>query len=163
MVEIAQTFADSERYLEAARDFRLPFWDYYVPRGYETVFPGVTMGRDETNGQLLNLEHLTFTDKATGKQIKAADLEVKTAKADKDGNLHSVELLVSTKYPYDFGIPQIFMLEKVMIHLPPHGKVKLDQNPLRTFWFPNNYEIPESHWKSMGMKVSQGKVFERPE
>ena len=160
MVEIAQTFADSERYLLAARDFRLPFWDYYLPRGYETVFPGVTMGQDKTTGQLLDLEDLKFNATATGKEIKAADVEVKTIKVDQNGKHHNVEVLVSTKHPYDFGIPQILMLEKVMIHLPPHGKVKLDHNPLRTFWFPNNDEIPESQWKFMGLQVSHTRYFE---
>ena len=158
MVEIAQTFADSERYLKAARDFRLPFWDYYLPRGYETVFPGVTIGQDQKTGEFVNVEDVAI--KASGKPINLADVEAKRIALDQeDGTHHDVELLVSTKYPYDFGIPQILMLEKVMIHLPPHGKVKLDQNPLRSFWFPNNYEIPESHWKFMGMKVSQTGIF----
>ena len=163
MVEIAQAFADSERYLSAARDFRLPFWDYYLPRSYETVFPGVTMGRDQENGQLMNLEDVTITDRVTGKQINAADVEIKTVKVDNEGRHHDVEVLVSTKYPYDFGIPQILMLEKVMIQLPPHGRVKLDHNPLRTFWFPNNNEIPDSQWKFMGMKVSQSNISEPPQ
>ena len=162
MVEIAQTFADAERYLRAVRDFRLPFWDYYLPRGYETVFPGVTMGQDQENGQLMNLEDVIITDRATGKQINAADVKIKTVKVDQKGRHHNVEVLVSTKYPYDFGIPQILMLEKVMVQLPPHGRVKLDHNPLRTFWFPNKNEIPDSQWKFMGMEVSQGYFLESP-
>ena len=44
MVEIAKTFADSKKYLNAAQDFRLPFWDFYRPRSYDTTFPGVTLG-----------------------------------------------------------------------------------------------------------------------
>lgn len=153
MVEIAETFADSEKYLKAAKSFRLPYWDYYLPRSYKTVFPGVTMGQDKTTGEFLNLEDVTIKDRVTGEPIKAADVKVETAKVDRN---HEVKLLASTSYPFDFGIPQVFMLEKLMMRLPPHGNVKLDHNPLRTFWFPTNYEIPESHWKFMQMNVSQG-------
>ena len=159
MVEIAQTFTDSERYLRAARDFRLPFWDYYLPRGYETIFPGFTIGQVKKTGEFINYEDVIIADRTTQKRINAADMKIKTVKEDEDEKKQlDVELLVSTEHPYDFGIPQIFMLEKVMLHLPPNGKVKLDHNPLRTFWFPNNNEIPESQWNYMGMKVSQGNI-----
>ena len=142
MVEIAQNFADSERYLKAARDFRLPFWDYYLPRGYETVFPGVTIGQDQKTGEFVNFEDVAM--KASGKPINLADVEAKRIALDQeDGTHHDVELLVSTKYPYDFGIPQILMLEKVMIHLPPHGKVKLDQNPYVLSGSPTTMRFPK--------------------
>lgn len=159
MVEIAQTFADSERFLNAAQDFRLPYWDYYLPRDYEAVFPGVTIGRDEVTGDFLNLEDVKFRDRTTKKQISAADVDVKTAEVDDEGKYHNVTVLTSTKFAYDFGIPQILMLEKVMMRLPD-GKVKLEYNPLRTFWFPNNKEIPESHWEYMGMTVSLVRISE---
>ncbi len=144
MVEIAQNFANSEKYLKEAQSFRLPYWDYYRPRSYETVFPGITMGQERRTGafvsmEFLDLEDVNVIDPVTGKQINSV----------------GVEVLNSTKYSYDFGIPQIFMLEKVMTRLPPHGNVKLEHNPLRTFWFPTNDEIPESHWKSMKLDVSQ--------
>lgn len=159
MVEIAQTFADSERYLNAAQDFRLPYWDYHLPRGYEAVFPGVTLGQDKYTGEFLNLEDVTIDYRTTGKQISDADVDVRTVKKDDKGNHHDVDVLTSTKFPYDFGIPQILMLEKVMMRLP-NGKVKFEYNPLRTFWFPNNEEIPESHWESMGMTVSLLRISE---
>lgn len=159
MVEIAQTFADSERYLNAAQDFRLPYWDYHLPRGYEAVFPGVTMGRDRKTGEFLNLEDVTIDYRTTGEQISDADVDVKKIKVDEEGNHHHIEVLTSTKFSYDFGIPQILMLEKVMMRLP-NGKVKFEYNPLRTFWFPNNEEIPESHWEKMGMTVSLVRISE---
>ena len=148
MVEIAQKFANSEKYLKEAQSFRLPYWDYYWPRSYETVFPGITMGHNISTGAFVSmkfedLKNVNVIDPVTGKQINSV----------------GVEVLNSTKYPYDFGIPQIFMLEKVMTRLPPHGNVKLEHNPLRTFWFPTNDEIPESHWKSMLLNVSRVGIF----
>lgn len=154
MMEVAQTFEDSEKYVKAAQEFRLPYWDYYRPRSYETVFPGVTMGKDRNTGELLNLEDTTFTNKDTGKSITMKDVKIETKQNFEDGKAHSVEPFVSTEYPYDFGMPQIFMLERVMMRLPPHDKLKLEHNPLRTFWFPNNDEIPGEQWNLMGMKAS---------
>lgn len=175
MVEIARKFTDSEKYLKAAQSFRLPYWDYYRPRSYETVFPGVTMGRNKGTGQFVNLEDVRILDRVTGKQITSADVVTKTVRVDEHGRPYDVEILNSTNYPYDFGIPQIFMLEKVMMRLPPTTKVKvdedpnvkldhdpkpkLDHNPLRTFWFPINNEIPECHWDSVKLKVSQSELF----
>ena len=89
----------------------------------------------------------------TGKAINLTDLNVKT----KEG--HPVNILASTQYPYDFGIPQIFLLEKVMMRVAPDYKPKLDHNPLRTFWFPTNGEIPEADWKLMHIGVSYSKVL----
>lgn len=59
----------------------------------------------------------------------------------------------STAYPFDFGAPQIFTLEKVMLHMP-NGKVKLEYKPLSTFWFPLGNVIPEKKWDAMKMPVS---------
>ncbi|KXJ86569.1 hypothetical protein Micbo1qcDRAFT_208983 [Microdochium bolleyi] len=39
---------DKQRYTAAARHFRLPYWDYYRPRGYEVTFLGVTDGSSTT-------------------------------------------------------------------------------------------------------------------
>lgn len=127
MREIALEFTDQEKHLKAAEEFRLPYWDYYRPRGYEAVFPGVV---DERK---------------------------------------------STSYPFDFGAPQIFMLEKVLLRLPPHGDAKFEYNPLRTFWFPPK-ALSEDEWDSMEMRVSvlantqvfklnlylEGEILERP-
>jgi len=43
MRDIAETFPEASKsaYREAAQQFRLPYWDYYRPRGEHTVFPGV--------------------------------------------------------------------------------------------------------------------------
>lgn len=34
--------------MDAAKQFRLPYWDYYRPRGYQTTFPGVSKGKTTT-------------------------------------------------------------------------------------------------------------------
>lgn len=47
MIEIAESYTkttDRERYLKAAKDFRLPYFDYFRPRGGRVTFPGVTQG-----------------------------------------------------------------------------------------------------------------------
>jgi len=41
MLEIAGKFKDTKRWTEAAKKFRLPYWDYYRPRGGKSTFPGV--------------------------------------------------------------------------------------------------------------------------
>ena len=117
------------------------------------------MDQNEISGDFMNLENVTITDPTTGKQISAADVDVKTVKVDKEGKHHNVNVLMSTEFAYDFRIPQILMLEKMMMRLPD-GNVKFEYNPLRTFWFPNNKKIPESHWEKMDMTVSLGRVPE---
>lgn len=42
------TAAEKQAYANAAKQFRLPFWDYYRPRGYQTTFPGVADGQKKT-------------------------------------------------------------------------------------------------------------------
>jgi len=46
MVEIAQKYdpPHRERYLKAAKEFRLPYLDYFRPRGGEVTFPGRRVG-----------------------------------------------------------------------------------------------------------------------
>lgn len=47
MVDLAEKWdsaADKKRYGEAAMRFRLPYWDYYRPRGGKVTFPGVVDG-----------------------------------------------------------------------------------------------------------------------
>ena len=43
MTEIVESFTEpfKSQYREAALRFRLPYWDYYRPRGYDATFPGV--------------------------------------------------------------------------------------------------------------------------
>ncbi|KAF4334818.1 tyrosinase precursor (monophenol monooxygenase) [Fusarium beomiforme] len=40
---------DKKKYIAAAKQFRLPYWDYYRPRGYEVTFPGVVDGNTTTS------------------------------------------------------------------------------------------------------------------
>ncbi|KAI9719091.1 MAG: hypothetical protein M1812_003721 [Candelaria pacifica] len=42
MLEIAKRFKDSKTHIEAAEEFRLPYWDYFRPRAGGAEFPGVT-------------------------------------------------------------------------------------------------------------------------
>lgn len=40
--------AEKQKYADAAKQFRLPYWDYYRPRDYQTTFPGVFDGQTTT-------------------------------------------------------------------------------------------------------------------
>jgi tyrosinase len=46
MHEVAKLYDEPYRtqYTQAAHRFRLPFWDYYRPRGGEVTFPGIVKG-----------------------------------------------------------------------------------------------------------------------
>ena len=105
MHEIAKTFSNSPKYRETAQKFRLPFWDYFRPRGNDAIFPGIT----GPNG--------------------------------------------TAKFDYDFSIPQILTLQKVMIRVPPNDDIKLEHNPLRTFWFPVKGGIKERDWSNLRLLV----------
>ncbi|KAF5586322.1 tyrosinase precursor (monophenol monooxygenase) [Fusarium pseudocircinatum] len=56
VANVAERFSKSDipeeqkkKYLAAAQQFRLPYWDYYRPRSYtKTTFPGVTNPKDGT-------------------------------------------------------------------------------------------------------------------
>lgn len=56
VANVAKRFSESDipdeqkkKYLDAAQQFRLPYWDYYRPRAYtKTTFPGVTNPDDGT-------------------------------------------------------------------------------------------------------------------
>lgn len=50
MVDIANTYNQPhrERYLSACKEFRLPYMDYFRPRGGKVEFPGVVNGRQGT-------------------------------------------------------------------------------------------------------------------
>lgn len=43
------TEEDKKKYAAAAKEFRLPYWDYYRPRGYEVTIPGVVDGTTTTS------------------------------------------------------------------------------------------------------------------
>lgn len=47
MTSIAETFpgANKQTYRDAAKKFRLPYWDYYRPRGGKVTFPGIFNGQ----------------------------------------------------------------------------------------------------------------------
>jgi tyrosinase len=52
MVQVAQSYTDAKDksiYLDAVQKFRLPYWDYYRPRDFESNFPGVVKNREDTN------------------------------------------------------------------------------------------------------------------
>ncbi|KAF5719305.1 tyrosinase precursor (monophenol monooxygenase) [Fusarium globosum] len=56
VANVAKRFSESnipdeqkKKYLEAAKQFRLPYWDYYRPRAYtKPTFPGITNPKDGT-------------------------------------------------------------------------------------------------------------------
>jgi tyrosinase len=49
MVDIAQAYDPPyrQRYLDAAKSFRLPYLDYFRPRGGEVTFPGQSLNDDD--------------------------------------------------------------------------------------------------------------------
>ena len=49
MLEIAENFPNPQKYRDAAQRFRLPYWDYYRPRGNKADFPGVRLGKGRTS------------------------------------------------------------------------------------------------------------------
>jgi hypothetical protein len=40
---------DKKKYIAAAKNFRLPYWDYYRPRDYTVTIPGVVDGNTTTS------------------------------------------------------------------------------------------------------------------
>jgi tyrosinase len=51
-----------------------------------------------------------------------------------------------TSFPYDFSIPQIFTMPKIMIRTPKEDKLEPYDNPLFNFAFPKG-AIPDGDWK----------------
>ena len=103
MLDIAEQFpgANKQTYRDAAKEFRLPYWDYYRPRGKTATFPGVV-------------------DKGT------------------------------TSFKYDFSVPQIFTVDKIMLKTPTKNQLTLSSNPLHLFNFPETGGIPVNEWKIIG-------------
>ena len=107
IVEIVERFPEGSKpkYRQAAQKFRLPYLDYYRPRGRRTtVFPGVRPGG-------------------------------------------------STSFNYDFSVPQIFLLEQVMVRTPPRDELTLFPNPLNSYRFPAQGSIPPNQWSIVGADV----------
>ena len=99
MTDLAETFpeANKQTYRDAAKKFRLPYWDYYRPRGKTATFPGVV-----NNG--------------------------------------------TTSFKYDFSVPQIFTVGKIMLKTPEKNQLTSQDNPLHLFSFPKVGSIPANQW-----------------
>lgn len=116
MLVIASKFQEPDTYVQAVRDFRLPFWDYLRPRGGNTRFPGV--------------------------------------KDDKYG---------TTGYGWDFSIPYVLEVEKVMVYMPfdtdkperSENELQEMDNPLFKFSFPKSDGIKDQEWTSLGFTASR--------
>lgn len=116
MLAIAQKFKEPNKYVQAVRDFRLPFWDYLRPRGGNTRFPGV-------------------------KDVKYG----------------------TTGYGWDFSIPYILEVEKVMVYMPfdkdnperSENELQEMDNPLFKFAFPKSDGISDTEWKALHFQASE--------
>jgi tyrosinase len=60
----------------------------------------------------------------------------------------------TTSFPYDFSLPQIFTLEKVMLMKPGATELSLEDNPLNYFTFPTSGMIPTSEWDAVVPQAS---------
>jgi tyrosinase len=60
----------------------------------------------------------------------------------------------TTSFPYDFSLPQIFTLEKVMLMKPGATALSLEDNPLNYFNFPSSGMIPISEWDAVVPQAS---------
>ena len=56
----------------------------------------------------------------------------------------------TTSFPYDFSMPQVLTVEKVMLMKPGATALSLEDNPLNFFAFPRSGSIPESQWQVIG-------------
>lgn len=77
MVKRAQTFPDAGEQLKAVQKFRLPYWDYFRPRDYQTTFPGVLTGDGFTNfpydfsvPQCLTVDRIIVSEPQNGKPVR---------------------------------------------------------------------------------------------
>ena len=114
MVKRAQSWPEGvAAQLEAVQKFRLPYYDYFRPRDYETTFPGVTTKRT----------------------------------VDRQRNIPGFD-----SFPFDFAVPQIFTLERVIVQEPINGQLRKSyiQNPLRSFWFPLENGMTAKDWEALG-------------
>lgn len=101
MDEIANRYPATARqkYRDALKGFRLPYWDYYRPRSMRTtVMPGIT-GPGGT-----------------------------------------------TRFTYDFSLPQIFIIESVMVRRTSDDTLHPIENPLHRFKFPRSGGLTPNDW-----------------
>lgn len=83
MLAIAKQFKKPEEHVKAVKDFRLPFWDYFRPRGGNTRFPGV-LKPDGTTGYgwdfsipyILEVENVMVFKPSIGKDSPEKELEL---------------------------------------------------------------------------------------
>jgi len=121
MLKIAGLFPHSMKHIEAAKSFRLPYWDYFQPRGGSARFPGVT-----------NLN--------TG----------------------------ATSFGYDFSIPFVLEVEKVMVYVPKglfqdtenvgENVLQPIANPLFRYRFPETDSIPKFEWDALAKGEQDAKA-----
>lgn len=115
MINVVDQYNDASvrsEYETAALEFRLPYWDYYRPRGGAVTFPGIV---DE--GQ-------------------------------------------TTAYAYDYKLPEIFTVSKVMIRAPGKNELVEIDNPLQHFNFGEMAaENSEMKWNILDKK--EGSVLNR--
>ncbi len=122
MLIIAQSFKTPDTWVNAVKEFRLPFWDYFRPRGGNTRFPGV---RDK--------------------------------------------VYQTTGYGWDFSIPYILEVEKVMVYkpfdksVPGRSEDELQEidNPLFKFAFPKSDGIQKKEWDSLEFETSRSYTVRR--
>ena len=70
MLELADKYpaAEKEKYKAAAQKFRLPYWDYFRPRGGPVRFPGIVDGGSTTFRYNFNLPRIMWEDELTVKR-----------------------------------------------------------------------------------------------
>lgn len=115
MADLAEQYppANKQTYRDAVKKFRLPYWDYYRPRGKAVTFPGVV-----NNG--------------------------------------------TTTAKYDFSVPQIFTVDKVMLKTPSKNQLEPKDNPLRLFTFPRTGSIPANQWTIISASFSRTQTQRYP-
>jgi tyrosinase len=115
MADLAEQYpaANKQTYRDAVKKFRLPYWDYYRPRGKAVTFPGVV-------------------NKGT------------------------------TTANYDFSVPQIFTVAKVMLKTPAKNQLESKDNPLHLFNFPKTGGIPANQWTIISSSFSHTQTQRYP-
>ncbi|KAI9692221.1 MAG: hypothetical protein M1822_006451 [Bathelium mastoideum] len=67
-----------------------------------------------------------------------------------------------TSFPYEFNIPQIFNLEKVVVRAAPEGNKKTLSNPLCSFWFPFEGGLDNERDWTLAQGFSKGHTVRHP-
>lgn len=71
-------------------------------------------------------------------------------RAHKNVTIPAVQGNGATTIPWDFSIPQILTVEKIMLRTPTNNALTLSDNPLYTFDFPKVGSIPLNQWTIAG-------------